>query len=119
MDKSAAKMLHEEIDAALKAIAEKHEMSLSRSRASYGDGLLRVNAELAASGKSSLEKDFAQLAPAYGLRANMLNSTIMVRGQSYRIVGLNTRSSKYPVIVEDADGNQLKVPAATVARLAG
>jgi hypothetical protein len=119
MDKVKAKALHTELDEAVRAVAAKHGMDITKSRGAFSDGLFRLNVEIAEDGKSSEASAFTQLAHVYGLRANMLNSLVTLHGQTYRIVGLLPRSTKFPVVVENADGRKLKVTASAIARLAG
>jgi hypothetical protein len=120
MDKAKCKAIHDEVDKAVQAIAERHGLTLVKSRAAYDSGMARFHFEVCEEGQSTEERDFQTHAHLYGLKPEMLGQTIEVplngKVKTFRVVGLNSRSRKFPVIIKGPDGETRKAAAAWVAR---
>ena len=66
------------------------------------------------------EKDFRQMAIAYGLKADDFGRTFMHRGKEFEITGLKTRRPKFPISVKClCDGKDYKFPETLVKMLLG
>lgn len=114
--------LMDEIEAALKPIAEKHGLALDRKSRSFYADRLPVKFDLLVTTK---DKDgntvdpkaaiFASAARLFGLKPDDFGKEFTSRGETFRITGLNLRRRKYPVSAERVrDGKGFKFPAEDV-----
>lgn len=63
------------------------------------------------------EKVFAQVAERYGLKPGDLGREFSVRGERFRIIGIDPRRSKYPISAERISNSALyKFPSDEVAK---
>jgi hypothetical protein len=108
--------MREDINEALKAVAEKHGCTISAGSASYSDLSFNLKLEVVENSTdgSVVTKamiDWNENAKFLGLDESLLGKTVMIQGKTLEIVGLKPRASKYPVLGKDArDGNTYKLP---------
>jgi hypothetical protein len=97
--------LRADIDAALKAVGEKHGIVVktdgggSFSPTNY---TVKVGAAVKAENGEVVTKeaqDFKMLASSYGLPLEMLNKEFFVAGVSHKVTGIYPRKHKYPVAI--------------------
>jgi len=60
------------------------------------------------------ETEFLLHCNSYGMQKSDLNTTIILRGQPNKIVGLNPRRHKYPIICENQNGTRYVYTASEV-----
>jgi len=114
--------LMDEVEAALKPIAEKHGLTLDRKGKSFYRDKLPVMFQFLVTEKDedgnaldSRAKDFMRVADAYGLSKDDYLAEFRSNGRTFRITGLNTRARGYPVMAEDVrTGKTYKFPAKRV-----
>ena len=117
IDKSNTRFFHDEVSNAIKALAEKHNLTLTKDRCTYYPGqrmtfkieIAQVNQQTGIS-SSKEASDFTLYANRYGLDPKMLGKTFTVpySKQVVKITGFNTRkafgnSPKYPVLADDVN----------------
>lgn len=123
--KDSIKQIHDELDAALKAIAEKHGLDMSKSKIVYGAEHFRMNLEFhtkAATAKVAADAglDAAAIDPAdidkfkrhcwkFGLAAKDLGNTAVIQGKEYRLVGMSGYTKL--VVQRVSDGVRQVCPA--------
>lgn len=56
---------------------------------------------------------------SFGLQPEDLNKTIQYGGRGLTIIGILPKNSRYPILVREAGGKQLKLPADATARALG
>ena len=106
-------------------VLEEMDVSLRYAGGRYssaGGGVIKFDiTEKNADGKEiNLEAAaFCQECAMYGLTKEMLGASTEYRGRTWKIVGLKTRSRKYPFIMERDDGKRFKFPESTVKRMYG
>ena len=109
------KTLREEIDNALKSIAEKHGISLMLGNVRFSDRSFTGKLEARITdthGEPTMAVDFRTLADTYGLKPENLYRMVTIQGKTYKIVGLKPRNRKYPIIVEEiTNGKRYKFSA--------
>lgn len=63
----------------------------------------------------SAEREFASVASLVGLEAEDFGREFTVRGETYRVTGVNLKAPKFPVLAERvSDGRGFKFPEPTV-----
>ena len=69
------------------------------------------------SGMSTAERDFIHLAPLYGIAADALGKSIVIRRKEFCIIGLLPRRYKKPISLRNVETGKLFIcPAETVKR---
>lgn len=61
-------------------------------------------------GLTAEQREFHQLAPAFGLKPEDYHRTLTRGGIHYRLIGFKPRNRKYPIIAETAQGARYKLP---------
>jgi hypothetical protein len=111
-DKQNVKYLRNELNGVLAEFAKKHGIIASLGNARFTPNSVNWKFTLAASGSvdnpiNSVEAAaFVNKCFIYGLSKDDLNKTIVLRGDRCKIVGLNPRRHKYPVICENSNGTR-------------
>jgi len=124
-DSTSVRVIMDECETALKAIAEKHGLTLDRKGRTYRRDSLPVmfqflTEELDANGNAmdSRAKDFIKYASLYGLSEGDFLAEFRSNGETFRICGFKPRARKYPVLAENVrTGKTFKFPAERVKRL--
>lgn len=117
-DRQNLKPLRQDIDKALKAVAEKYGLSLMLGNIRFNESSATCKLEARVTektGEPTMAADFRALAPTYGLESSLLYQTVLMDGKFYKIVGLKPRNRKYPIIATRVDtGKRYKFPASVV-----
>lgn len=61
-------------------------------------------------GLTAEQREFNQLAPAFGLTAEHYHHPLTRGGTRYRLIGFKPRNRKYPIIAENSEGTRYKLP---------
>jgi hypothetical protein len=100
--------IYEDVEAALKPIAEKHGIKLERKSCTYRPDELPVafkfiTIEHDANGNTmdSRAKDFVRYASMYGLSKDDFLAEFRSGSRLFRITGFKPKARKYPVLAED------------------
>lgn len=116
VDRMKARALSAEIDAAIAPVLAKHGMEKGKTHTTYGE-LYRFKIEATPIGAAKPEEtDWQRFATLFNLPEDALGKEITLGGQKMKIVGLNTRARKMPVMLEAAGGKKYKAPAESVTR---
>jgi hypothetical protein len=126
-DRTSAKMLGAEIEAALQDVARKHGIAIRRGHGTFDNSNFALKVECSVIDQGTGEaitrekRDFTAYATLYGLEPSDLGRQFEFRGHIYTITGLKTGASRFPILAErGADGKTFKFPVDTIkARLAG
>jgi hypothetical protein len=113
-DKQLLKNLRTELDGVLAEFAKKYGIIASLGNARFTPNSVNWKFTLAANGGGSVDNPINSVEAAtfvnkcfiYGLSKDDLNKTIVLRGDRCKIVGLNPRRHKYPVICENSNGTR-------------
>lgn len=116
IDKDFCRRLRDELDSALSGLGEKLGVKFRAGNMTYTDANVTVKLEaclINASGEIETREAQAwkQFAKYYGVPEDALGKTYVLRGEVFKVTGLATKSRKYPVLVERADGARMKYPA--------
>ncbi len=122
-DKVSLKALRNPIEAALKAIETEYGISISLGNARYTSETATFKLELAtiASDGTVITKEARDL-KAYGslwpynLPEDALGRVFKDSKGTYTITGLRTKASRFPILVQRADGKAFCFPADRVVR---
>ena len=114
-----------DIDKAFAEISKKHEVNLVVGNGSYTDNIFsfKVKGAVISTDENSVTEEsekFKWYANDYGLEPEDLYKVVRIDGEDYKIVGLNTRRSKYPLsMMKVRDGKKYKMPARMVVEAIG
>lgn len=123
MDRETAKTIHAEIDAALGAIAARHNIMLAKSRATFNAVELRCNTTFTVKGEDGQDLAaktlFNAYAALYGLQKEDFGRMFKVGSQVFKITGINPKRKQYPISATGESGKAYKFPAESVQRALG
>jgi hypothetical protein len=102
-DRTNLRIIHDEINAALKPIAEKYGITFTDRGARFNptNATFKIESSVVSSDgvvQSSDRQSFTALAPMYGLQSSDLDRLFLFRGEGYTITGLKPRSPKSPIL---------------------
>lgn len=114
--------LRVDIDAALKAVGEKHGLKLHAAGAKFGATAAEfklVVASVASNGVvlTQERQNFSAYASMYGLKPELLDRSFSWGGKTFKIVGINPKKHKRPICCDGSDGKSYVFPAEDVKRL--
>lgn len=112
------RQLQADMDEALKAVAQKHGVSIEVGNASFTSQNATFKVQVAVTGKGGVAdtreaQDFRIFATSYGLTPDDLGQTFPYGGKEYTIVGLSRKSSKYPILCKK-NGENVRLPVESV-----
>jgi len=110
-------------------VAELRPLLQKWAKETYGEdcvlelGTLKFNANQVSGRITISMKDsegvpsaFSRLAPSMGLKSSDYQRLFKVSGSMYRVVGINPRAKKYPILAQKHDGEKFKFAVDTVTR---
>lgn len=128
-DRTNLRDLRQDIDAALKAVADKHGISIRAGNARFMPQSASMKLELGTIGEGgqvidTSAEEFKVYAPLYGLSADDLGKKFKsFDGCIYTITGCRPKSRRFPIIAARADGRAFnpkrKMIATSISRLIG
>ena len=117
--KDKAREITQEIEVAVKAIFEKHELQPSKIRSKYGDGYqvsIQADAiEMNDSGvnlASTESQVWISIGKQYGFEnpASVLGAEFVQNGKPFRFLGMNPNASRFPLVAKNLkDGKTYKL----------
>ena len=118
--KNLMKNIQSDLDKVLKELSEKHGVSIATGGGTFNElsGKLKVviTAKEENGKKVNIEaEEFKAQAVFFGLKPEDLGREFEFSGRTLKVAGLKTKNSKYPIIVEDAEGKSYKLTAGSVA----
>jgi len=120
IDRASCKRLRDELDKVLAPLGMKLGLDISAGNATFTAENATFKVKIATLSADGTVRDeeaeaFKKGAVLYGLKPEMLNTTFKGwNGETFEIVGLATRSRKYPVLAKDKSGKTFKFPIAQV-----
>lgn len=109
------KTMRAEIDAALKAVGEKHGLNLQIGNIKFSANEFHTKLEVRTKTTSTGEAfdpyaaAWKRYCAGYGLPADGVGKTFTsFSGKKYTVRGINTKAAKYPVVVRGEDGKSYK-----------
>ena len=103
MDRATARGLGIQVEAALKAVAEKNGLTFKYTGGTFDpDGTFRPRGEFREAGADAAQ--FARFASEFGLDESFLGREFDYRGIHYKVIGINPKKWKQPVILSTSTG---------------
>lgn len=99
-DRAACRVLREDLDAALAAVAEKHGITLKTGGMRFTDATVTIQVEAALPGRSKNSEAFNRHAHVFGLEQEDLGRELTINGWRLRIAGLRPNAPKRPVLLD-------------------
>lgn len=118
-------LIRGEINAALVEVGKKHGISLKTiGGGTYTSDNFTVKVEAAVVRDGAVvtkeAKEFKQLASLFGLKESDLNREVMIGGEKCQIIGMKSRSYKFPILAKKlSTGQVFKYPVAVIQRALG
>lgn len=110
--KSGVQAVMEDIMSALEVVEEKYGVKIERGNASFNEVSFKCPLTVTVNDNEEVlerkQKDFERLAKLYGVSPDGFNVEFTEAGRTMRVTGFNTRAPKFPIILEDSDGNSYK-----------
>jgi hypothetical protein len=107
IDPKACVIIGDDALAALATVAEKHGLTLTRESGRYDDSNFTLKVKFTVVTSDGAPADFAQNAVRLGLPEDCWGREIRYRGEKVKIVGLDMRRRKYPVVVKRPTGRNI------------
>lgn len=112
MNKQLANQIALEVEAAVKAVADKHGLVARVEGGKYDSAGYYPNLRLTA--PEADQHNFETWAVRYGLRPDLLGKDVLVGGHSFKITGVDPAKPKYPVKATRWDGKAFKLTVESV-----
>lgn len=111
------RQINKELHEAAAVIAGKYGVSAEIKGGTFSPNTFVSKMEFFGKGakEDNEKRTFELAAVAFGLRPEWLGAEVHVYGDTYKIVGLKPKSTKYPVVIEK-NGKQYKASAADICR---
>ena len=115
LDRTAVRRINDDIQSALDAVAKRYgvQIKVGNSRFSNTNCTTKIDISTVSEGGTVMTKeatDYNRYASSFGL-TKKLGDTFEFRYDTYEIVGLKPRSSKYPVLAKNlSNGKTFKFP---------
>ena len=106
-----------EVNNALKAIAEKYDVNLTAGSISYNENKFTCKLEGKAkevNGMSFEQAEFEKWCIYYGMKPEHYKKQFSYGGERYELVGFKPKAKKYSVLAKRTDGKIYKMPVEIV-----
>jgi len=113
-------LLRKDMMDALAKVGEQYGIEFKAGGIGYSDNYFtcKVTAAVVGEGGESITREaesFQQLAHLFGMKADQLFKVVKLMGHDYKIIGLNSRSSRLPIILKEVStGRAVKAAAESV-----
>ncbi len=107
------------INDTLKPVGEAHGVLLELGYMTYSATQATTRFTITALGTDPEADNFREFAHHYGLDSSDLGKEVEIESVTGTIVGLNSRASRFPIIVRQADGTRMAVTEAATCRALG
>jgi len=106
IDTANLKEFREEFKKAVEKLAKKYKVEISLGNISYDNlefhGKMSVkNLEQGGKKIDADKENFSKYAVLYGLKPALFGYSITAQGKNFKIVGINPRKRKFPIVLED------------------
>ena len=122
IDRDACRLLRRELQQSLEPLAEKFEVSVNIGSARFNPNSVTFKVEIATIGSDGQVNNrevgiFKRNAFLWGLQPSDLGREFVAMGETYKIVGANTRRHRFPISADRVrDGKPFKFGHETVKR---
>jgi len=116
MDKQTAKTLLSELQKVAKKIANENSLYLEKTRGTYGNEFVDIKLSFHESDQSTREKkNWNKNCNLYGFKKEDFGKNFTHFGETYKVIGLNTKAKKFPIYGERIkDGKKFKFKAGSI-----
>lgn len=118
--KQSVHAMRADIEKALESVGAKYNVQFDLGNCRFSANNARFQLNFASINEAGIAEtkertDFKTLASLHGLDPNLLDSTVQISGDSYKIVGLKKRCYARPILVEKVKNNRVyKIDVATL-----
>ena len=100
IDRDFCRTLTSEIDEALKSLGEKYGIKFSRNAGRFDATVFKLAIEFSVLEDGGIPATFGKGAALLGLKPEDYGKTIVHDGDAYKIVDIQLRRHKFPIVVE-------------------
>ncbi len=116
--RASCKVIRNKLNAELVKVGEKLGLVISAGNASYTDTSVTFKVECVIEGVDKAKENFERECFLFNLPADAYNKTFHFNRQDWKLVGLKTRSPKFPIIASKVgQSGKYKLPERAVASL--
>lgn len=120
MDKATVKALAAEMEAALKAVAEKNGVTIKFGGGKYDPTAGTFNPKVTVELPDAKKREFEAYCGIYGLEPEDFGKSFTVGGKTFTVSGLASgRSSKYPILAMNSNGKEFKFTVEQARKVLG
>jgi hypothetical protein len=119
MDKAALKLIADMSQTALDAVAEELGITVKIGGGSYDPAVGTFKPKVTFSLGNAEQLAFERTATLIGLEPEDYGKTFEHNGHTYKLVAINLRAPRFPVLAEREDGKQFKFPEASIRTFLG
>ena len=121
LTKAQLEEFRKDIKEQLQIVEMKHGCKIKMGNISYGDFNFTSKIEVEVANDDGIidtkeARDYKTHCFLFDLNPEWLNQNFSHQGKEWKVIGLNTRARKQPVIVESDDGNTYKFTTEAVSR---
>jgi hypothetical protein len=115
MDKATATAIGKATEEALQSVAAQFGLTVKVKGGKYDPAAGTYVPKVEYAAHDTAEREWKRYADMFGLEADDFGKRFYLRGELYRIVGLNFSAKKYPVLaMRTVDGKVFKFPAQSI-----
>jgi len=103
--RSTCSQLRDDLNAALKAVSEKHGIDISIGNMSFNAATINTKVTLQTRNTDTANRANSYLLAKYGLPTNAIGMTVVCRGVAHTITGINKSKRSYPIITKRVSDN--------------
>ncbi len=119
--KATCNLLSAAIEEALQAVAEEYGVKIKTGSGQFDEGSYELKLQIGTrnedgSANSRESGEFKLFCKRYNLHPSDLGKNFSHRGKRFTVTGLKSANTRYPILVEDANGRGFKFPQSTVVK---
>lgn len=103
--RSTCSQLRDDLNAALKALSEKHGIDISVGNMSFNAATINTKVTIRTRNTDTANRANAFLLAKHGLPATAIGMTVVFNGIAHTITGINNRKRNYPVTTKRITDN--------------
>lgn len=117
IDRAAAKKISEALESAAQAVADDLGLSVKVGGGRFDPEVGTFSPKVEFSLADAERREFELNAPLLGLKQSAYGTMIPHRGGEVKLVGINLRAQRFPILVEDGEGKRWKLTEQAVQHL--
>lgn len=101
MDRITAKSLQQEVEEALKGVAQRRGLTIIKNSAAFSPTDCSISIKFADTSEDTRRERFEKLAPIYGIPANAFNKVVTIQGRQLVVIDIDPARPSFPVVLTE------------------